>query len=110
MSEEITEGLGRRDVLKRGAMVGGALIWTVPAVQTLAGPAFAASSPAGQPCVETTCSRVTFGGVDVFLSCNPAPTFEGCLCRCAGDPSSPCISPTPCTVPQVCIIVPSCSV
>lgn len=38
-------GLDRRTVLRRGAILGGALVWTVPAVQTLAGPAFAAGSP-----------------------------------------------------------------
>jgi hypothetical protein len=42
MSEDIQGGTSRRDVLKRGALVGGALIWTAPAVQTLASPAFAA--------------------------------------------------------------------
>lgn len=108
MSEEINEGLGRRDVLKRGAMVGGALVWTVPAVQTLAGPAFAASSPAGQPCVEKTCTKVTFGGEETFLSC--VPQFEGCLCKCAGDPDSTCVLQDPCTVQVVCTIDPDCSV
>jgi hypothetical protein len=37
-------GLDRRAVLRRGAILGGALVWTVPAVQTLAGPAFAAGT------------------------------------------------------------------
>jgi hypothetical protein len=37
-------GLDRRTVLRRGAILGGALVWTVPAVQTLAGPAFADGS------------------------------------------------------------------
>jgi hypothetical protein len=44
MSEIPGDGMNRRDVLKRGALVGGALVWTVPAVQTLAAPAFAAGS------------------------------------------------------------------
>ena len=42
MSEEFRDGMNRRDVLRRGAMVGGALVWTAPAVQSLAGPALAA--------------------------------------------------------------------
>jgi len=50
MSEETNEHLGRRDVLKRGAILGGAVVWTTPVVQSLAGPAFAASSPAGENC------------------------------------------------------------
>ena len=47
-------GLDRRSVLKRGAVLGGAMVWTVPAVQTIAGPAFAAGSP---PC----CAKVGAG-------------------------------------------------
>lgn len=39
------EGLDRRAVLRRGAILGGAMVWTVPAVQTIAGPAFAAGTP-----------------------------------------------------------------
>ena len=35
------DGISRRTALKRGAVVGGALVWTTPIVQTLAGPAFA---------------------------------------------------------------------
>lgn len=35
-------GISRRDLLRRGAVVGGALLWTTPMVQTLARPAFAA--------------------------------------------------------------------
>lgn len=50
MSEETSEDLGRRDVLKRGALLGGAVVWTTPVVQSLAGPAFAASSPVGEDC------------------------------------------------------------
>lgn len=40
--DEVAGGLNRRDLLKRGAMVGGALVWTTPVVQSLAGPAVAA--------------------------------------------------------------------
>jgi LPXTG-motif cell wall-anchored protein len=39
-------GLSRRDVLRRGAAVGGALVWTVPVVQSVTPSAFAAGSPA----------------------------------------------------------------
>ena len=51
MNEEIDEtpGFSRRDMLRKTAIVGGALVWTAPAVQSLAGPAFAqtAGSPRG---------------------------------------------------------------
>jgi hypothetical protein len=50
MDDETTEGLGRRDLLKRGAIVGGAVLWTTPVVQSLASPAFAAGSPAAGSC------------------------------------------------------------
>jgi hypothetical protein len=53
-SEE-TSGLSRRQMLKRGAAVGGALVWTVPAVQSLSGTAFAQTiSPGGEGCPEGT--------------------------------------------------------
>ncbi|CAN5796222.1 hypothetical protein BH20ACT7_BH20ACT7_20380 [soil metagenome] len=50
-------GLSRRDLLRRGAIVGGTLVWAAPAVQTLARPAFAqeyGGSPACEPCLETS--------------------------------------------------------
>jgi len=42
-------------------MVGGALVWTVPAVQTLAGPAFANGSPAGTTCLIKLCLETVSG-------------------------------------------------
>ena len=109
MSEEVSEGLDRRDLLKRGAMVGGALVWTVPAVQTLAGPAFATTSPIGQPCVEKTCSEVVIGPIVIKLRCEPVVGFEGCLCRCAGA-NVPCSATDPCTIPIVCTPDDTCTI
>lgn len=34
-------GISRRDVMRRGALVGGAMVWATPMVQTMARPAFA---------------------------------------------------------------------
>ncbi len=48
-------GLDRRTVIRRGAILGGALVWTAPAVQTIAGPAFAAGSP---------CTPIAILGID----------------------------------------------
>jgi hypothetical protein len=42
--EKTTSGVSRRDVIRRGAIIGGA-VWAVPVVQSLAAPAFAAGSP-----------------------------------------------------------------
>jgi hypothetical protein len=42
VGEEVNQGLTRRDLLRRGAVLGGAVIWTTPVVQTLGmGRAFA---------------------------------------------------------------------
>ena len=54
MAEEMDErsGLDRRELIKRGAVLGGALVWTVPAVQSIGGTAFAAGSPVNGVCPE----------------------------------------------------------
>lgn len=59
------EGLNRRDMLRRSALVGGSLIWTAPAVQTLASPAFADSSPApgNGPCELTFFVKYDIPGI-----------------------------------------------
>jgi hypothetical protein len=62
MSEVPGDGMNRRDVLKRGAMVGGALVWTVPVVQSIAGPALAAQgSEAPELCAFTLIVSVDGG-------------------------------------------------
>ena len=47
--DETPDGLDRRSLLKRGAVVGGALVWTTPVVQSIASPAFAQTSPGPGP-------------------------------------------------------------
>lgn len=49
MGEEASQGITRRDLLRRGAVLGGAVVWTTPMVQTLGmGRAFAqTASPVG---------------------------------------------------------------
>ncbi len=48
MTEEVeTTGLDRRQLLRRGAMVGGALVWATPVVQSLTPAAYANGSPRG---------------------------------------------------------------
>lgn len=55
MGEETSQGITRRDLLRRGAVLGGAVVWTTPVVQTLGmGRAFA-----------QTASPVDGGGKDV---------------------------------------------
>ncbi len=38
-------GMSRRDLLRRGAVVGGTLIWTIPAIKTISSAHVAAGSP-----------------------------------------------------------------
>jgi hypothetical protein len=61
--------LDRRDVLRRGAVLGGMVAWSVPAVQTIAGPAFAAGSPRCVAELEVDDCTIVF-----------APTPECCEC------------------------------
>jgi hypothetical protein len=73
MDEEVNEGLGRRELLKRGAMVGGAVLWTTPVVQSLASPAFAAATQAGGD----RCVYALSGAADPTAPAPPPPTcFE----------------------------------
>lgn len=45
MGEESSQGITRRDLLRRGAVLGGAVVWTTPVVQTLGmGRAFASTA------------------------------------------------------------------
>ena len=82
MTEEIdgtggTPGVSRRDMLRKSAIVGGALVWTAPAVQSLAGPAFAqtAGSPGGQEnCVYYAISILPTGCSSVAGSVAPGDT------------------------------------
>ncbi len=66
-------GLDRRSVLRRGAVLGGALVWTVPAVQTIAGPAFAAGSPRCETSLtgrlNGKCVTFTFDATEQCCSC-----------------------------------------
>ena len=43
------QGLSRRDALKRGVVLGGAALWTVPAVHVLTITEAAAQQPSGMP-------------------------------------------------------------
>jgi hypothetical protein len=43
-------GMSRRDLLRRGAVVGGALLWVAPAIQSLTPPAYASGSEQATTC------------------------------------------------------------
>lgn len=75
---DLHDGLSRREVLKRAAIVGG-VAWAAPVVQSLAGtPAFALGTPA--PCFHST------GGPDGG-GCKSACAQSGCTGgSCGNDP------------------------
>jgi hypothetical protein len=47
-------GLNRRDLIRRGAIVGGAAVWATPIMQSLAAPAFGQASPLCAACLSAT--------------------------------------------------------
>ena len=48
-------GMSRRDLLRRGAIVGGTLLWVAPAIQTMAPKAFAQEVSPGGGCAACYC-------------------------------------------------------
>jgi len=61
------EGMSRRAMLRRSALVGGTVVWMAPAVQTLAAPAFANGSTAEEiPCTP----GLALSEVTVLTLCN----------------------------------------
>jgi hypothetical protein len=103
--EEERSGPNRRDVLRRGAILGGAMVWTVPVVQTFGGAAFAATGtppcspdeiqvndPTSGACVTKFTLAATPQCCDCIAS-HPDPALGAVLCFGSGDCSG---SPTPC--------------
>jgi len=88
--DQIQEGSGfsRRTMLKRSAVVGGAVIWATPVIQSLATPAYAAGSTCtgtvtvgtpGQPgCVIIATLQFT----PDCCACATSPTAQGCTATC----------------------------
>lgn len=73
----------RREILKRGAIVGGGVLWVAPIIQTLGmGPAYAADVSGPAPCVLTltyTCyETIIDGGPWGRFHAFPSP---GCACN-----------------------------
>lgn len=91
-------GITRREVLRRGAILGGAVAWATPVVQVVGmRPALAQAPSPG--CQTTTCSEVTDnqGNVIAILRCEPSDAnAAACFCCCAGVTSfcPDCTSPT----------------
>jgi hypothetical protein len=61
-------GMTRRDLMKRGAVVGGTLLWVAPAIQTYGSKAFAQEN--GSPACDA-CIAVTTGGHTTHVVFDP---------------------------------------
>ena len=97
-------GITRREALRRGALLGGALTWATPIVQVLGmKPALAqAVSPACH--VEIRVGPPSGGGVTLCLEgppelcdCINACTTQACVAQCLGDFPPVSISVGPCS-------------
>jgi hypothetical protein len=71
-------GLTRRDLLRRGAVVGGTLLWAAPVVQSITKPAFAYSRMGSARFFCCYCSR-------------PSIKPEGAPCTCAANGAPPVV-------------------
>ena len=72
-------GMTRRDLMKRGAVVGGTLLWVAPAIQTYGSKAFAQEN--GSAACDA-CVAVTTGGHTTHVVFDP--TEVCCTCIDAG--------------------------
>jgi hypothetical protein len=77
-NEHERSGPNRRDVLRRGAILGGAMVWTVPAVQTFGGAAFAATGT--PPCTPPQIQVNAFPGGPCIGQITLAATATCCDC------------------------------
>jgi len=87
MTEELNPT--RRDALRKGALIAGATVWVAPAVQSIAGPAFAAGSTAE----EGACTGCLTGGGEVIdqvtYKGSPAEVSFGLSPICCGEDPKP---------------------
>ena len=85
-SPEEPVGMDRRSLLRRGAVVGGAVAWSTPLVQTIASPAFAAGSPLCDTKVEADDCTFTYAASVDCCECvesHPGLSQQEALARCA---------------------------
>jgi hypothetical protein len=99
-------GMSRRELIRRSAIVGGTLLWTVPAIHSLQSSAHPSGTPRFFCCF---CRKQRKGKPDQTRCINPAPQHpDECAraCRRAGftSPSSFHSGPNPinCTEPAGC--------
>lgn len=86
MSEEIgNDGVTRREALKKGARLGGALVWAIPVVQTVGmSSAMAQTVSEGNCCLEVNIVSIDVGDFDTGVGNNDIRvTFNGTNCGTA---------------------------
>jgi hypothetical protein len=102
-------GMSRRDLIRRGAIAGGALVWAVPVVQSISSSsAFGATTIGSIPCNCNTpvCSQFV-GGQRSYQVCTLNPNSCACVCACQhGFP--PPIQTPPCSCPDLTPVYSSC--
>ena len=105
---EANLGISRRTVIKRGAIVGGTLMWAAPAVRTIS--RAGAQSVGTAPCNPVFCGLV---GTTVFRCFPTNPSQSNCLCECdAGSPATDpnCPNNDPCQAEITCVKDPTCNI
>jgi hypothetical protein len=100
VSDETTKRITRRDALRKGAKLGGAVLWIAPAIQTLPRPALA--HVVGSPlftCCEcrpgTPSTEVCTGGDATNRLCTPGIDEAACISLCAGRSQGYCFHAGP---------------
>ena len=86
MEQTVSEsGLTRRELLKRGAALGGAVVWATPIVQAVGMQSALAQVPS-PACDSRVCANVLVNDVVVgSWFCEPTTAEDGaCFCCCAG--------------------------
>ncbi len=63
-------GLTRRDLLRRGAIVGGSLVWIAPAIQSFGARAYASQGPSPGTCAACYCFTLDSGNLLVKDFCD----------------------------------------
>ncbi len=77
MGEETNQGITRRDLLRRGAVLGGAVVWTTPVVQTLGmGRAFAQTASPVETRISFIIMNVSCGDNTYFVRWETEGGFE----------------------------------
>ncbi len=68
MPSSPNQGITRRDLLKKGAVLGGAVVWVTPIVQSVGmGRAFAQTTSPCTPPISYIAMNVTCGGIPYFI-------------------------------------------